>query len=246
MSIGYSTIVAVFAIAFLLNHMALLNDGAKGWLLSVLYGGFAAFGVRLCTLVYLLWVGRRDWRRKPIDQIIARDEAHALPLTTCPEQLLIYAKDWMKRQLDRRERNSATLMKDLGVIPAIALLYAAFNAWQSFHIALPKLHVDGMHVEALAPMIDTLFWSGLLAMVAGLLANRLQAMRYAYRIEIIDIALSIEFRSRGGRGNDACRWPDPRALTLRYRCPTGLCWHRSLGQPSYPSHKPACDRSGRR
>lgn len=136
-------------------------------------------------------------------------------------------------------------MKDLGIIPAIALLYAAFNAWQSFHIARPKLHVDGMHVEALAPMVNTPFWSGLLAMVAGLLTTRLQAMRYAYRIEIIDIALSTEFRNRGGRGINACRWPDLRMLALRYRCPTGLCRHRSPGQPWSPAHVPACDRLGR-
>lgn len=67
MDIGSATILAVFAGAFLLSHMGLLNDGTKHWLLRILCGGFAAFGVRLLTLAYHLWAGRRDWRRRPID-----------------------------------------------------------------------------------------------------------------------------------------------------------------------------------
>ncbi|NII54808.1 hypothetical protein [Luteibacter sp. SG786] len=216
MWLGYTIILTVFATALLLSRPAPLTNDAKQWLLILLMGGFVCFAVRLLTLFYLLWVGRRDWRRRAADQIIERDEAHALPLVGCPEPLLIYTKDWVKRQLKRRERSSATLMKDLGVIPAVALLYAAFNAWGSFHASFRGLHVTGLNLEALEPMFDTLFWAGLLSMIAGLLASRVQAMRYAYRIEIIEIALSLEVRSRAKASSKLPALLDPRSLRLSY------------------------------
>lgn len=85
-------------------------------------------------------------------------------------------------------------MKDLGLIPAVALLYAAFQAWQSVHAALHGVRLAGLPLDTLTPMMDAFFWASLLTMVIGLLASRMATMRYAYHVEILYIALSLQAR----------------------------------------------------
>jgi hypothetical protein len=191
-SIGWTLIFVTFGMAFYLSRQGPLSPDAKQTIAGVLLGGYAFFGIRIVTLVWLLWRGRNNWRQSVIDQVIERDEGHATHLLSCSNTLLNYARDWVKRQSDRRERVSNTLMKDLGVIPAIALLYAAYNAWQSFHVPLEGWHLDGALLSIFSQMINTFFWAGLLTMLAGLLASRVTVLRYAYRIELIDIALRMK------------------------------------------------------
>lgn len=194
MWLGYAIIALTFTAGFLLSREAPLSVETKQHVALFVSTGYACMLVRIGTLLYLLWAGRHDWRRRVADQRILRDEAHARPLTACPESLLRYAREWVQRQLARSERRSATLMKDLGLIPAVALLYAAFQAWQSVHAALHGVRLVGLPLDALTPMMDALFWASLLTMVVGLLASRLAAMRYAHRVEILDIALSLQAR----------------------------------------------------
>jgi hypothetical protein len=101
---------------------------------------------------------------------------------------LAYAKEWLKRGSDRRERASCVLIKDLGIIPAVALVYSAYLAWQTFEgVVLP-----GIKMDAFSQLAGTFFWVGLPAAVLGALAARLPIARYAYQMDLIDVALKLK------------------------------------------------------
>lgn len=140
----------------------------------------------------MLWRNRRQWRRASIDETISRDEGHARTLLGCSDLLLNYSKEWLKRRSDRREQTSGVLIKDLGIIPAVALVYSAYLAWQTFDLSLKGLTLQGIKMDAFSQMAGTFFWVGLLTAVLGVLAARLAVARYAYHMDLIDVALKLK------------------------------------------------------
>jgi hypothetical protein len=192
--ISIALVVVAFIVALLWKYGGWWRDDYYVIIDSVMSAVFLCVGVQTFFLLILVWRGFQDWRNKKIVSysLIDRDERRARKLLSCSESLLGYARDWLKRESDRRERRANVIMKDAGLIPVLGLAFAMWKGWEGLWKDVGAEKLQGLNVEGSQMLGHVLLITLIAMLVLGTSMVRTAVGRYAYRMELIDVALKLK------------------------------------------------------
>lgn len=182
------------------THGVELSEGRRTVLsVMLMMMSFLIFISFICLLILVIrfvWIFPKQ--KSALDATIDADERHARPLLRCPEAVLAYAREWLRRLIDRRERRSSFVMKDGALVAIIGVSFAAWTGWATVWKAASGERFLGVNMEALQSAGNFTVGCAIVLLIVGTFRARFEVAKLNHQLEIVDIALALRMIEEGG------------------------------------------------
>jgi hypothetical protein len=204
MAVGACALILVLIAGVVHKYIHPFTPSQKGWtVLFALLGEFVMFLAVPIQMVLGYLAFKDERRKKPFEtRVREHDQESARFLMSFPDELLGYAKDWLKIRMDRIERPTAFLVgSNVALVPLIALVFSSIRWVEDLQQSLEKIHI--YLLPSVAPIAIVIMVVTLTAFFfASIWSSRMAVLKKTYQFELLDIALKMKaLEASAGSGN---------------------------------------------